>query len=201
VANDQQQSGSEPQQQQLPTVPQAMPAHGAARRRLAKAGLGAAGVLWTLESRATLQKTGFVCESASAYNSAGLNSNVATEQRCNPLSPTIWCYVQNGWPCNKTKKFSEVFKCNESRFAQTYAKDSLLDVMNSKYDKQNYNGLGRHLAAAYLNVTSKRIDFLDVPTLQRMWNQIKSGGLYKVEANEYWTAAEVRDYLVAVHGW
>jgi hypothetical protein len=65
VANDQQHSGNDPQQQ-LPQVPSAMARHGATRRRLAKAGLGAAGVLWTLESHATLKKTGFVCESASA---------------------------------------------------------------------------------------------------------------------------------------
>lgn len=198
MANDQQQSGNEPQQQQLPQLPSGMPKHGAARRRLAKAGLGAAGVLWTLESHATLRKTGFVCESASAYHSAGLNSNVATEERCNPLSPTMWCFVQNGWPCSKTKKFSEVFRCSERRFADTYHKASLLSVMNAKYDAYN---IGRHLAAAYLNVTSNRIDFLDVPTLQRMWSELKSGGLYKVNANEYWTIREVRNYLVAVHGW
>ncbi len=197
MANDQQESGNEPQQQ-LPQVPPAMARHGATRRRLAKAGLGAAGVLWTLESHATLKKTGFVCESASAYDSAGLNSNVATEQRCNPLSPTSWCYIQHSWPCSKTKKFHEVFKCNDRRFQYTYYKDSLLEVMNAKYDSYN---IGRHLAAAYLNVTSKRIDFLDVPTLQRMWNELKVSGHYKVSPNQYWTVREVRDYLVAVHGW
>jgi hypothetical protein len=196
VANDQQQSGSEPQQQQIPQAP-AMPKHGATRRRLAKAGIGAAGVLWTLESHATLKRTGFVCESASAHISAGISNN-ATEQRCNPLSPSVWCAIAYGWPCNKTKKFHDIFTCNERRFADTYYKASLLDVMNAKYDSYN---IGRHLAAAYLNVISKRIDFLDVPTLQRMWNELKVSGHYKVSANQYWTVGEVRNYLVAVHGW
>lgn len=174
-----------------------MPARGAARRRLAKAGLGAAGVLWTLESRATLRKTGFVCESPSAYNSAGLNSNEATEQRCVPLSPTIWCFVQYAWPCSKGKLFREVFACNDRRFKDTYYKDTLLEVMTAKYDQYN---IGRHLATAYLNVLSKRIDFLDVPTLQRMWRELKETGQFKVSANEYWTVLQVRNYLASVHG-
>lgn len=174
-----------------------MNARGAGRRRLAKAGLGAAGVLWTLESRATLKHTGFVCESASATTSAGLNSNAATDERCNPLSPTIWCFVQYAWPCSKGKLFREVFSCSERRFKDTYYKDTLLQVMTAKYDGYD---IGRHLATAYLNVIAKRIDFIDVPTLQRMWNELKSSGHYKVTANEYWNVQQVRNYLVSVHG-
>ena len=196
MANDQQQSGNEPQH--LP-IPPAMPQHGATRRRLAKAGLGAAGVLMTLESHATLQKTGFVCESASAFHSAGLNSNVATEQRCNPLSPSNWCHVQRSWPCNKSKRFADVFSCREKRFEKTYFAHTLAEVMTADFDSQ-YAYIGRHLSTAYLNVISRRIDFLDVPTLQRMWNELKNGGLYKINASEYWNIHQVRKYLVAVHG-
>ncbi|MBD8633676.1 MAG: hypothetical protein RR983_14110 [Massilia sp.] len=196
MANDQQQSGNEPQQLP-PPVPPAMPKHGATRRRLAKAGLGAAGVLWTLESHATLSKTGFVCESPSAYESAGLNSNIATEQRCRPLSPTMWCFIQSGWPCNKTKRFAEVFSCNERRFATTYYRDSLLAVMKASYDRDK---IGCHLAAAYLNVISDRVPVLDVPTLKRMWSELKVSGHFKVDANTYWSVTEVRNYLVSIHG-
>lgn len=196
MANDQQQSGNEPQH---PSIPPAMPQHGATRRRLAKAGLGAAGVLMTLESHATLQKTGFVCESASAFHSAGLNSNVATEQRCNPLSPSNWCHVQRSWPCNKTKRFSEVFSCREKRFEKTYYASSMALVMTSTFDAQ-YAYIGKHLCTAYLNVISRRIDFLDVLTLQRMWNELKNTGMYKVNASVSWNIHQVRRYLVAVHG-
>lgn len=196
MANDQQQSGNEPQH---PSIPPVMPQHGVTRRRLAKAGLGAAGVLMTLESHATLQKTGFVCESASAFHSAGLNSNVATEQRCNPLSPSNWCHVQRSWPCNKTKRFAEVFKCNEKRFEKTYYACSMAEVMTSTFDAQ-YSYIGKHLCTAYLNVISRRIDFLDVLTLQRMWNELKNTGMYKVNASVSWNIHQVRQYLVAVHG-
>lgn len=194
MAIDQQHGGDQPQ---MPNQGPSMPAHGAARRRLAKAGLGAAGVLWTLESRATLKHTGFVCESPSASTSAGLNSNAATEERCNPLSPTIWCFVQYAWPCSKTKKFREVFSCSEQRFRTTYYKDTLLEVMTANYDKYD---IGRHLATAYLNVISKRVDFIEVQTLQRMWNELKVSGQFKVTANEYWNIQQVRNYLVSVHG-
>ena len=196
MANDQQQSGNEPQQ---PSIPPVMPQHGVTRRRLAKAGLGAAGVLMTLESHATLQKTGFVCESASAFHSAGLNSNVATEQRCNPLSPSNWCHVQRSWPCNKAKRFADVFSCREQRFAKTYFASTMEQVMTSTFDSQ-YAYIGKHLCTAYLNVISGRISFLDVPTLQRMWNELKTTGFYKVNANVSWNIQQVRKYLVAVHG-
>jgi hypothetical protein len=176
-----------------------MPQHGATRRRLAKAGLGAAGVLMTLESHATLQKTGFVCESASAFHSAGLNSNVATEQRCNPLSPSNWCHVQRSWPCNKAKRFADVFSCREQRFEKTYFACTMAQVMTSTFDSQ-YAYIGKHLCTAYLNVISGRISFLDVPTLQRMWNELKTTGFYKVNANVSWNIQQVRKYLVAVHG-
>ncbi len=53
---------------------------------------------------------------------------------------------------------------------------------------------------AYLNVISRRIDFLDVLTLQRMWNELKNTGMYKVNASVSWNIHQVRQYLVAVHG-
>lgn len=53
--------------------PAALNGHGAARRRLAKAGLGAAGVLMTLESRATLHH-GPICVAPSAALSTGADS-------------------------------------------------------------------------------------------------------------------------------
>ena len=42
--------------------------------------------------------------------------------------------------------------------------------------------------------------FLDVLTLQRMWNELKNTGMYKVNASVSWNIHQVRKYLVAVHG-
>lgn len=177
--------------------PPLMNAHGTQRRRLAKAGLGAAGVLWTLESRATLKQTGFVCESPSAAASAGLNSNVTTEARCNPQSPSNWAFGESSWPVHKNTRFRDVFECGEARFKDTYYADTMLQVLSAKYDTF---GLGGHLVTAYLNVQAQRIDFLDVPTLQRMWNELKISGHFKPAPKEFWNAQQVAGYLASVHG-
>jgi hypothetical protein len=194
MANDLQQNDGEPQQQ-LTQVPPELPADGAKRRRLAKAGVGAAGVLWSLQSHSALASN--KCATPSAFGSAGLNSSNHTEVACNPLPPSSWC-SRSSWPCSRLKKFSEVFGCRDN-LKDSYGRDTLLAVMrNAQYDDFR---LGRHLAAAYLNVVSGRITTLDVPTLKRMWTEIMyGGGLFKVGPNKTWTAQEVRTYLVAIQG-
>lgn len=177
--------------------PPPMNAHGTTRRRLAKAGLGAAGVLWTLESRATLRQTGFVCESPSAAASAGLNSNASTELRCDPLSPSSWSFGGQSWPVNKNTMFRDVFDCSEQRFRDTYGSAKLHQIFGAKYDTF---GLGGHLVTAYLNVMSQRIDFITVATLQRMWNELKTTGHFTPAPNTFWNAQQVVAYLASVHG-
>lgn len=194
MANDLQQNGSEPQQQ--PThVPAGLPADGAKRRRLAKAGLGAAGVLWSLQSHSALASN--KCATPSAFGSAGLNSSNHTELACNPLPPSSWC-GRASWPCSRFTKFSDVFGCRDN-LKDSYGRDTLLQVMNNaQYDQFK---LGCHLAAAYLNVSSGRVTTLDVATLKRMWSELMyGGGLFKVGPNKTWTAQEVRTYLVAIQG-
>jgi hypothetical protein len=197
VANDQQQSGNEPHQQS-PQIPPAMPKHGATRRRLAKAGLGAAGVLWTLESHASLRQAGFVCMSASSFHSAGLNSNAVTELGCNPDSPSTWKEPSKQWPVSKETPFRDVFTCS-GRFADTYQQATLLAVMSADYDAQRAH-IGAHLITAYLNVKSGKINFIDEATLRRMWVEINNGGTFKVNPGVVWTELEVRNYLALVHG-
>ena len=194
MANDLQQSSSEPQEQ--PTqVPPGLVAEGAKRRRLAKAGLGAAGVLWSLQSHSALASN--LCATPSAFGSAGLNSSNRTEVACTPLSPSSWC-GQYSWPCSKSQKFGDVFECRGD-VKTAFGGSTLLEVM--KFNKHDRIKLGCHLAAAYLNVKSGRMTTLDVPTLKRMWLELTYGSrLFKVSANKVWSAEDVVFYLVTLQG-
>jgi len=167
---------------------------GTARRRLTKAGLGAASVLWSLDSRATMKP--MVCVSASAALSGGLSSNYAdTTAKCAGKSPGYW-KNHGGWPCDSDKAFSAVFGCG-GKYALTYGKKSLREIVQG-CDFDRYN-LGRHLVATYLNVLSGRIGFLSVATLQQMWSQLQSPGYYQPAKGVFWNAEQTKRYLEATH--
>lgn len=171
-----------------------MSSHGAARRRLAKAGIGAAGVLWTTQSHATMSR--MTCVSASAAYSAGLNSNYAnsTPPACAGKSPGYW--KNHGWPIPRDRQFDSVFPCSFTN-GSTYGCASLYDlVCGASFDKYN---LGMHLVATYLNVLSGRIGFLSERTLIQMWNQLQSSGYYQPAKGVYWSAEQTKRYLESTH--
>ncbi|QOY94689.1 hypothetical protein IM543_01870 [Massilia sp. UMI-21] len=167
---------------------------GTARRRLTKAGVGAASVLWTLDSRASMRT--MVCVSPSGALSGGLSSNYADKPTaCNGKSPGYW-KNHGGWPSASNTAFSEVFSCG-SRYAGTYGKKTLLDILRGcDFDKYN---LGMHLVATYLNVLSGRIGFLSVATLQQMWRELQSPGYYQPAKGVFWNAELTKKYLEATH--
>jgi hypothetical protein len=172
---------------------------GAARRRLTKAGLGAAGVLWTLESRATIHSgNGFgpICVAPSAAFSGDLNnSTYGPEPKCGARSPDYWCGAQHSWPCSTKLKFDDVFDCY-GRNSDKYGKQSLLKIMT---DDDFENFVGRHLVATYLNLKSGKINFLSETTLKTMWAELQSKGYYTPAPKVYWTADIVKLYLKATY--
>lgn len=167
---------------------------GAARRRLTKAGLGAASVLWTLDSRAQMKT--MVCVSPSGALSGGLSSSYVNKApTCNGKSPGYW-KNHGGWPCPTDRRFSEVFNCGSTTI-NTYGKKTLLEILKgTDFDRFN---LGRHLVATYLNVLSGRIGFLSVATLQKMWNELQSPGYYTPASGVFWNAEQTKRYLEATH--
>jgi hypothetical protein len=167
---------------------------GVARRRLTKAGLGAAGLLWTLDSRAGMKT--MVCVSASGALSGGLNSNYITKApNCDGKSPGYW-KNHDGWPIEREKAFKDVFNCNSVN-AETYGNKTLLQIVQGcDFDKYN---LGMHLVSTYLNVLSGRIGFLSVQTLQKMWSELQSPGYYTPAKGVFWSAEQTKNYLEATH--
>jgi len=166
---------------------------GLARRRLAKAGLGATGVLWTLESKAT----GLVCKTPSAYYSPGLKrSNSPQKRYCAGWPPIVWCAIGTYWPCSDKIMFASVFRCTTNTTQKVYGKASLRDVL--KGVSGDTHGLGAQIAAAYLNVLSRQINVVDEQDLLKMWRDIQKGG-YEVSPNVLITSRELSDYLKSTH--
>lgn len=168
--------------------------HGARRRRLAKAGLGAAGVLMTLESRATLHH-GPVCVAPSAALSTGADSTYTKSRvTCSARGPEYWAKMSYFWPCSRNIKFGEVFHCKGGN--TQYANVKLVDILGSnKFD----GFVGRHLAATYLNILTGKVSFLNMETLNTMWSDLQSTGFYKPAPKVYWPATYVRKYLEATY--
>lgn len=166
-----------------------MTSRGASRRRLTKAGLGAAGVLWTAKSHAI----DFACVSDSAALSGGLDSNKADSGFvvCEGRSPGYW-KNHGGWPVPPSMLFSSVFNCPNT-FSSTYGSATLLAMVEGcDFDKQN---IGKHLTAAYLNVKSGKIGFLSEDTLKQMWYQLRNTGHYQPVRNVFWDVEKTKEYL------
>lgn len=169
-----------------------MTPHGAARRRLAKAGLGAAGVLWTTRSHAL----DFKCVSASAALSGSLSSNKEDQLlACQGRSPGYW-KNHGGWPVPTKTLFGDVFSCS-GRTAGTYGATTLLALLNKcDFDKSN---LGMHMTAAYLNVKSGKIGFLSERTLQQMWRELQISGHYEPARGVFWDIETTKGYLESTY--
>jgi hypothetical protein len=185
---------------------------GAARRRLAKAGMGA-GVLATLESKSAMAS--MVCRSPSGSLSNGLSTSHYGPKApaCGGLSPGYWKQPQHAWPVSRSLKFTDVFYAASTGAscpvrAATYANGAcynpgsyfcatLEDMLNPQpFDT---NKVGMHLVAAYLNHEQKLIDFIDLNDLKTMWSELQTTGRYSPTAGVYWDTAQVANYLASIH--
>jgi hypothetical protein len=170
-----------------------MSSRGAGRRRLAKAGLGAAGVLWTTRSHAF----NFKCASPSAALSSGLDSNDSDNEKlaCIGRSPGYW-KNHGGWPVPTSTLFGSVFPCSEKNDS-TYGSTSLLKMLSKQtFDHEN---LGMHMVASYLNVRSGKVGFLSERTLLQMWSQLQYSGLYEPAHGVFWDVATTKKYLESTY--
>lgn len=184
---------NDPQHNDVKNMMPPLNKQGAARRRIAKAGIGAAGVLWTLESKATYGH-GFKCATPSAAVSAGISGDVR-KSTCQGLPPYTWCKIGHFWPCSDKIKFSAIFKC-QYKYANTYGRVTMLDLLEGK--QFDGSGIGRELVAAYLNVLSGKIPFLTVEKLKEMWWDLQNGG-FSPQPGITWNALGLSNYLSSTH--
>lgn len=176
------------QQAAEPTPPAQISAGGAARRRFARAGLGASAALVTISSKAGMAVD--ICTAPSGSLSGGLESrNPGTIVACEGRGPGYW-KTHNGWPCDRMKTFGSVFSCPTD---SKYHACTMADILDPK--NWDTNGVGRHLVATYLNILSGKINFLTVPAIQNIWNDLSRRGSYSPTAGVNWYAEDVVDYF------
>jgi len=189
-----------------------MTERGAARRRLTKVGVGA-GIIATLESKSAMAD--MVCRAPSGSLSNGLAASHyknGTAPACEGRSPGYW-KNSSAWPVARDMPFTGVFYATQPMTAcppraaaykngdyykpGSYFYSRLEDLLNHQdFDKNN---VGMHLVAAYLNLRSGKIGFLDLNDLQTMWSELQSTGRYSPTAGVYWDNSQVANYLASIH--
>lgn len=191
-------------------VNQAPPAQGAvpvnhARRRFARAGLGASGVILTLASQPGMAATR-VCKSPSGSLSGGLQSRPADQEvKCLGMTPEYWATNQNAWkgaypvPSTQPAKPATTFAAVFPGGTGVYATYTLLQMLTAPL-LDDPSDLGKHLAACYLNIKADKINYLTVESLQRIWRELLSPGYYTPIAGTQWSADQVSLYLQSTEG-
>jgi hypothetical protein len=183
-------------------APLSLSERGATRRRLAKAGVGAAGVLLTLESRAGMSP--MMCKAPSGSLSGGLSSHYGPAPACEGRSPGYWKNHTGAWPIPITTFFADVFyvpgnrrSCTVKMKNTSYLCSTMLNLVSPQgFDKYN---LAMHAIATYLNIKSGKISFLSVETLLNMWYEVQTKGTYTPTAGVTWNPEQVKNYLQATH--
>lgn len=183
------------------TVPPGLSERGKVRRRLAKAGAGV-GVLLTLESKQAMA-TSAMCKSPSGSLSGGLSSHYGPAPTCRGLSPGYW-KNHDDWPIARTTMFASVFyvpgdytQCDPKQAPTSYLCANMLTLLS--HQSYDYNNLAMQTIAAYLNILSGRISFLSIETLQSMWTEVTTNGVYNPTAGVSWTRDQVASYLDSIH--
>lgn len=167
---------------------------GVARRRFARAGAGASGVLLTLVSQPGLACE--VCRTPSGYQSVkgvtGAQSKPA-QVTCTGRGPTYW--KNNGWPggCTRTNTFGTYFSCG-SYGARAFSGIKCIDILSPTTNSDKAQ-VAKYLMAAYLNVLSKKSTFITTSALNDIWREYSSKSFYAVTAGVNWTAYDILDYL------
>jgi len=176
----------------------ALGARGASRRRFARAGAGATGVLLTLASHPGMACS--VYQGPSGWHSAniaktkGLTVSHTVKAPSSGLPPEAWC-SRGSWPCQTSVRFGSVFNCNSSNLNMKYA--TLMQHCSGKFASSGDKGkIAKLLSAAYLNVLSGRSPFLTQQILNNIWTEYQSRQTYTPMAGVTpWNAVTIAAYL------
>jgi hypothetical protein len=205
VANDNQQHDlhQPPAPAQPPVIDAALGARGASRRRFARAGAGATGVLLTLTSQPGMACS--ICRSPSGYQSVMTNPTAAVSNRpknsvtCNGWNPRQWHANLGTW---KTTQFKTAFSCANKEIGDATA-EMLLSLcqapawnQQSAVTRTQSSVLAMWLVAAYLNVQYGKSSFLKIEILQGIWREFELTKTYTPTAGVTpWKYADIIVYL------
>lgn len=165
---------------------------GASRRRFARVGAGASGVLMTLVSQQGMACA--FCRAPSGYQSikdnpsAAVSKPVNSKLACEGWTPTRWhnlcsssstpwaaTLFNTGFDCKTGNATIVAIGSKSAQYLVGLSNPTSATAANAK--NQAYI-LAMWLTAAYLNVAYKKSEFLTVEHLQGIWNGYKKNGTY-----------------------
>lgn len=174
--------------------PRAISPQGAARRRFAKAGLGASGVIMTLVSQPGMAAN--VCAPPSGFLSgawASQNPNSA----CFGRSPGYWKEHSELWKTTMGDlKFSKTLGVTSRTAAlEPYTLLQVVDptAIPNGADKGN---VAMHIVAALLNARYDKVSVLPETRVREIWTEYSSTGFYTPSAGAAkWDGEQIVKYL------
>lgn len=176
----------------------AMGAKGAARRRFAKAGIGASGVLLTLASQPGMAATG-VCTTPSGFLSGAMKSH-APGSACSGRSPGYWKTHHDDWQrsayTNGATLFKDTFPLGAAN--QGLAAKTLFDVVDPELcsSSADPNRVAMHTVAALLNARAGLVPTLNEAKVKEIWAQYAINGYYTpMDGAKPWYGEQIVTYL------
>jgi hypothetical protein len=181
-------------------APPAQPA--LSRRRLLRAGAGAAPVVLSFASKPAYAVNG--CLSASATVSA--NTSRAVPQSCSADGPTTWRdsdKPNGGWPSSYKISFSSVFGPSPKYETLNNSDPSLHQVLSEdcKGLTADQQALARYLCALYLSFLKSpaSVPATVLPNgrsdIKALWSKVGSGTFSPAGAGKAWGPAETNAWL------
>lgn len=182
------------------------------RRRFARVGAGASGIILTLASEPGMATT--MCKSPSGSLSGSLKSQPGNQTVvCGGLSCTWWRDNPGQWPrgCvpDSTKSvwgtgtqattFASLFPYGTTDLLRNGTCMEVLNNINIDASKDP-DFVGAHMVAAYLNCKSGKISFLTPTKVQGMWHDLVLYGHYAPTAGLKWGRQEITTYLNGTEG-
>lgn len=177
-----------PQSEQTVTPPKFA---GESRRRFAKAGLAASGVILSVASTPGMACE--ICASPSGSLSGGLQSHHGAAPVCNGKPPSYW-HTCTSWPagCTGSTLYRSCFHVTSSH--SQYYPPSCQTVLNPQ-EFNDSTGLGPCLVAAYLNAHAGLTSYLTPTMVQSIFQEWQTTGYYTPSAGVRWDTAQIVAYL------
>lgn len=174
--------------------PHAISPQGAARRRFAKVGLGASGVIMTLVSQPGMAAN--VCTPPSGFLS-GAWASQNPNSVCFGRSPGYWKEHPELWAATLGEvKFSRTFTLSSHTAALSpYTLFEVVDSTKVPNDADKHN-VAMHIVAAFLNARYDKVSVLPEARVREIWNEYSSTGFYTPNAGAAkWDGEAIVKYL------
>jgi hypothetical protein len=183
----------------LPAAPApGLSSKGASRRRFAKVGAGATGVVLTLYSQPGMACTYCGISPSAAMSAVGQHKAIGTLSHkgpaavCNGQPPSYWCGQYTNWPsgCSKDDAFHRHFSCTS--YSNWYSQTCHGITTGATCDTSR---VAQYIMAAYLNVLSGKVNFISIEALKAAWTEWSTKGYYEPMAGQKWYASDIVGYL------